>query len=177
MTPFMGGFASAFVVLGVLSMIPTGVPRGALMSTVTTGTNTGNQLTQNYDYSKIFIGENQYETGDLTNGTGSPVTYLAGTVMGRIAASQEFLPLVIAAVDGSQFPVGILAQDITIAAGATKNVPIGIAGRVIEGKLIFNGAETLSSLVDLRSLRDRIASDTVGIVLVVSTDNSGFDND
>ena len=178
LAPVTGGSITlVFIVLLAINMIPTGAPRGALLSTATPGTNTNNQLTVNYDYSKVFIGATQYATGDMTNGTGGDLTYPQGTLIGRISVSQELTPLVATAVDGSQFPVGILAEDIFIADTVTKEVPIGVAGRVVEGKVIFDGVEDFDTVVSGRSLRDRIGSDTVGIVLIVSTDNSEFDND
>jgi hypothetical protein len=146
------------------------------MSEVTTTTNTNNQLTNNYDYSKIFLFGNQYENGSIENATGAAVTIPAGTLMGRIGATQLLTPLASAAVDGSQFPVGVLAQTVIIPATTTLEISIGISGDVAEEKIIFDGTDDLDTLVSARSLRDRIASDTMGIKLVASTELTGFDN-
>lgn len=146
------------------------------MSEVTTTTNTNNQLTNNYDYSKIFLFDNRYENGVISNGGGSDITLNAGTLIGRIAANQELAACASGATDGSQFPIGVLAQTVIVPAGGSINASFGVAGEVAEEKIIFDGSDTFDTLVDGRSLRDRIASDSVGIKLVSSVENTGFDN-
>ena len=146
------------------------------MSEVTTTTNTNNQLTNNYDYSKIFLFGNKYADGDITNGGGAAIDIPAGTLIGRISGNQELTPCASGATDGSQFPVGILAQNVTIQAGATLSVSICVEGEVAEEKVILDGSDDFDTVVDDRSFRDRIAADTVGIKLVTSEDLTGFDN-
>jgi len=146
------------------------------MSNVTTTTNTNNQLTNNYDYSKIFLFGNQYENGKIANATGSPVTIPAGTLIGRIGASQLLIPCASGSTDGSEFPIGVLAQNVTIPANTAMEISIGISGDVAEEKIIFNGTDDFNTLVAARSFRDRISADTLGIKLVPSTELTGFDN-
>jgi len=146
------------------------------MSTGTVVLNTNSQLNINRDISQVFLGNNRFENVVHTNVTGAEEVLVAGTVMGRIAATGLLLPLIAAAVDGSQYPSGILANDVTLAIGASATVSICVEGEVAEEKLIFNAAETLLTVVDGRNLRDRIAADTVGIKLITSTDLTGFDN-
>jgi len=146
------------------------------MSTGTVVLNTNSQLNINRDISQVFLGNNRFENVVHTNVTGAEGVLVAGTVMGRIAATGLLLPLIAAAVDGSQYPSGILANDVTLAIGASATVSICVEGEVAEEKLIFNAAETLLTVVDGRNLRDRIAADTVGIKLITSTDLTGFDN-
>jgi Bacteriophage lambda head decoration protein D len=134
------------------------------------------QLTTNYDTSKIFIWNNRYETGTYTNPTGAEVSLLAGTLMGRVATTQKLKPCVSSASDGSQFPVGILADDYAVDYGESATVTICISGDVAEGKVILGGSDTLSTVVSSRSLRDRIAADTMGIKLVSSTEMTAEDN-
>lgn len=146
------------------------------MSEVTTTTNTNNQLANNYDYSKIFLFGNRYETGDVTNAGGADVTILAGTLIGRVAATQLLTPCASGAGDGSEFPIGVMAQDMIIPAGETVEISMCVAGEVAEEKIKFDGSDTMATLVDGRSIRDRIASDTVGILLITSTELTNFDN-
>jgi len=146
------------------------------MSTATIALNTANQLNINRDTAKVFLGSNRYEPEVHTNITGAEETLVAGTVMGRIAATGLLLPLKSAAVDGSQYPVGILTEDVTLAIAASANVSICVAGDVAEEQLGFDGADDLSTIIDGRQLGDRIASDTVGIKLVPTTELTGYDN-
>jgi len=147
------------------------------MSTVNQTTNTGQQAITNYDLSKIFLLNNRYATGTYTNSSGGSVTIVAGTVIGRISASGLLLPLVAAASDNSQFPVGISASAVTVANGASVTLTYCIAGDVAEEAVVFqNGTDTLNTVVSGRRLRDRIAADTVGIILKFSNDLTAFDN-
>lgn len=147
------------------------------MSEVTTNVNTNNMLSNNYDYSKIFLFGNKYTTGtSATNVSGSDVTLNAGQVMGRIAATGVLVPMTSGAVDGSQFPVGILAETIIIPDTQSVELPICIVGEVAEEKIIFDGADTFDTIVDLKTYRDRIASDTAGIVIVPGTELTKHDN-
>lgn len=147
----------------------------------TTGTNTNNQLTVNNDTSKIFIGENRHDTFDFEyeNATYDDVTIKAGTLFGQIHATAKVTPLASGASDGSQFPIGILAHDVTIEAGDTFDgtVTLCVEGRVAEDKVILNGSDTLNTVVSNRTLRARIGADTVGIKLVASTEMTAYDND
>lgn len=129
----------------------------------------------NTDVSKTFIWNPRSEDADFTD-SGSGITLKVGTVMGRISASGKILVLKSAAVDGSEIPVGILMQEVVVAASATVNLTFAVSGDVAEEKLIFDGSDDLDTVVDGRQLRDRIAADTVGIKLVKGTELTGFDN-
>lgn len=137
--------------------------------------NNGQQAIINTDRSKIFVWNNRYDKADYTNGGGSPVTLLAGTLMGRISASGKVIPLASAAADGSQFPIGILNEDHVVAAGATASVFYCVAGDVAEEKVILAGADTLETVVSGQRMRDRITSYT-GIKLVRATEMTAYDN-
>jgi hypothetical protein len=145
------------------------------MSSQSVVLNTGQQAIINTERSKIFIWNNRYDSADYTNGGGSPVTLAAGTLLGRISATGKVIPLASAAADGSQFPLGILADDYTVAAGATVKVYYGMAGDVAEEKVILAGSDTLETVVSGQRMRDRITSYT-GIKLVKSTDLTNYDN-
>jgi len=147
------------------------------MSTVNQRLNTPSQATTDYDLSKIFILNNRYENDNWVNNSNyDPLTLKIGTLMGRVAATNVLVPLDASKLDGSQFPVGILAQDITLSAGATDQVAICVSGDVAQEKVIFWTGNNMSTVVAGRTLHDRIGSDTVGIKLVPGTEMTDFDN-
>ena len=79
--------------------------------------NNGQQMQVNTDLSKIFIWRNDYRKYPYNNSAYDAVTLPAGTLMGVVAATGWVKPLVSTANDGSQFPVGVLAQDYTVEGG------------------------------------------------------------
>lgn len=150
------------------------------MSELTEQLNNGQQANFKRDTAKIFLWNNRYQKEEYTNGTGAEVTLKAGTLMGRVHASGEIVPLTSTPAvgsEGSQFPVGILNQDVTVANGVTVDVYICVAGDVAEEKVILSGTDTLETVIADRRLRDRIAADTHGIKLVVSDELTAFDNE
>lgn len=146
------------------------------MSSNNVALNTGNQAIINYDVSKIFIWDNRYEKANYTNSTYDPISLVPGTLMGRISATQEIVPLESGASDGSQYPVGILQSEITVDEGDTVSLTICVAGDVVESKVILEGSDTMNTVISGRSIRDRIGGDTVGIKLVPSTELTADDN-
>ncbi len=138
--------------------------------------NNGQQAIINQDVSKIFIGNNRYEKGSYTNSLYDPETLAAGILMGRVATTQALVKHVANASDGSQFPVGILAHDAVVEEGDTVELTICIAGDVAEEKVIMQTGNTLDTVISSRSIRDRIAADTVGIVLRAGTEMTAYDN-
>lgn len=146
------------------------------MSEVTNTINTDNQQHNDFDTSILALRDNKYETGYYQNSGYSDVDLAAGTVMGRIATSNYLIPLDAGASDGSQFPVGVLAQDHTVEAGETKNMNIIVAGEVAEEKIVFTDGSTLETVVSSKRLKDRISSDTAGIILVAGTELTKTDN-
>ena len=137
-----------------------------------------NQRTTNYDTAKIFIWNNRYESGEYTNPStsGAEVTLAKGTLMGRVSATQKLKPLVSTASDGSQFPVGILADDYTVDYLESATVFICTAGDVAEELVVLASGDTFNTVISSRSIRDRIAADTVGINLVSGQAQDGIDN-
>lgn len=147
------------------------------MSSVNTRINTGQQITTDYDVSKIFIWNNRYEGDSYVNNSGySSVTLYPGTVMGRIAGSGVLVPCLASANDGSQFPIGILVDQITLLAGQTKACMICISGDVAEDKVIFFYGDNLETVVAGRRFRDRIQADTAGVILRKRTEMTDYDN-
>lgn len=147
------------------------------MSVQTVVLNNGQQAIINTDLTKVFLFNRQSQEGTLLNATGAPVTYLEGQLLGRIGASNRLVPFAKAASDGSQFPVGVLIGQVTVAAGGTAKVFMCVAGDIAEEKLILGGADTPDTNVGGRTIRDLIQAETVGLKLVPSTDMSGgYDN-
>lgn len=137
-------------------------------------------LITNYDTSKIFVWNNRSQTENLANGTGAEKTYDVGLVMGRVFATGALLPSESDAVDGSEIPVGILAETYTIGDGESTDVSICIGGDVVQNKLVFNnGTDDLETKIvnqDNRPYRDAIQGMTLGVKLVPSTELTEEDN-
>lgn len=156
------------------------------MSTANTRLNTGQQLTTDYDLSKIFIGNNRYQSRNLVNSEYNPMFIAAGTVMGAIKGTGSgntppaVFPSVASATDGSQFPIGILAQDYNIADGTTAVVSLCVEGDVTKDKVQFWNAPTDTYATvpsgGNKAYYDEIGSSTVGIKLVDDTEMTDFDN-
>lgn len=146
------------------------------MSTQTIVTNTGQQVFVNTDLSKIFLWENRYVMAPYNNSAYTSVTLAAGTLMGRVASTGYIKPLASGASDGSQYPVGILADDFIVEGGDLLDLPICNYGDVDPAKIVFQGTDSLDTTVSDKRLRDRIASDTAGIRLVPTTEMTAPDN-
>lgn len=143
------------------------------------------QLFTNYDVSKIFIGNNRYKTAEYTNGTGSEVTLAAGTLMGRIFATNKVTPNVSSATNGSQLPVGVLADSYVVANGVTVTITMCIGGDIAQEKVTLGGSDTLATAITLTdSGTDTVGVGTLGdlivartqIYLVAGTELTGYDN-
>lgn len=144
------------------------------MSSQTIVTNTGVQATINTDLSRVFLWENRYASANFNNELYDPLIMKAGKLLGRVAATQTLALCDTDSTDGSQYPIGILAEDVTIEDGETKAVSYCIYGDVAEDKIILNGNDTLSSVVNGQSLRDRIAM--MGVRIIPSTEMTANDN-
>lgn len=141
--------------------------------------NTGNQITTDYEYSKIFLFNNRYEDDSdayVNNSGYSTLTLLAGTVMGRVTGSGQLKPCYVGATDGSQEPVGILAHDIVnLPSGSSANVVICIGGDVAQKKVIFLFGDTLETQANGRRYKDRIQTNTT-IILRGGEEMTDYDN-
>jgi len=148
------------------------------MSSITNPLNTGQQMTTNYDLSKIFLWDNRYDSENYVNNSNyNPVTILAGTVMGRIASTGRVVPCDASQTDGSQIPMGVLAQDVLLLGGALQKVAICVRGDVNQNALIFwtgNSVNTIVGNNPPRRMFDLIQDS--GIKLVSGTEMSATDN-
>src|ERR1039458_2316584 len=93
------------------------------MSLQTIGTNNGVQLFVNTDLSRVFLWENRYSKGSFNNSQYDPLVMKAGTLLGRIGGTQTLCQCFSTSSDGSEYPIGILADDVTIVDGTTVSVP------------------------------------------------------
>ncbi len=147
------------------------------MSEITQVFNDGDSAQFNRDVSKIFIGCNEYEARSYTNSTYDDVTLLAGTVMGIVATSGQLKPLTSGASDGSQFCVGILRETHIVEAGDQVDIFVCVSGKVAEEKLLLQDSDTLETVVSGRRIRDKIAAETVGVLIIPPADElTGWDN-
>lgn len=138
--------------------------------------NTAAQQITNFDTNKLLLGGNDYVKGDYVGDTYDDINLTAGLVMGRIASTNKVVECVSTATDGSELPIGILANDTTIEAGETRSLTICVKGQVARELVTFSGSDTFATVVDDRTYEDRIMSDTAGIILSEGEQLTGFDN-
>lgn len=148
------------------------------MSTISNVRQTANQLTTNYDVSKIFLGENERIVANYATTPG--VTLANGLILGQVAATGALVAYDNTASDGSQFPIGVLdlgiVESTTIAAAGNKNLYIVNKGRVNESKLSFPDGIDLDSIIsgDGRTVRQYM--NAMGIIFDGAEELTGFDN-
>ena len=148
------------------------------MSSYVVTQNTGQQVTTNYNLEKLFLRDNRYENDNVLNNAGyTSVSFLAGTVLGRVASTRALVPWNASASDGSQYVVGILARDVlNLAAGSNATVSICIAGDVNAQLVVFFDQSNLNTVGAGRTAFDHIQGDTSGIVLRLRNELTGYDN-
>lgn len=143
-------------------------------------------LRQTYNYATLFTWNPRSIVGSYTNSGGSAVTLPMGTVFGQAFAGTQtngyntVLPSVSTATDGSQDPIGLLAQTITVAAGVTVTVTLIGQGDIAQGGVIFNnGTDTLWTEVTIASnVEGTYYSRMIGkgMWLVPTTEGTYLDN-
>lgn len=151
------------------------------MSSNNTQFSGNNRMQVNTNLAKVFPFKKELKNYSYTNSTGVTKTWLAGTVMGVVAATGKVLPVASAAVDGSAIPIGVLAKDVTVADGVTINVPVAVHGtHVREDMLLFQGADTISTNVLIAAnygMRYREHLITRGILPIPASNAVTTDND
>lgn len=65
-----------------------------------------------------------------------------GTVLGRITASGNYVPVDSTATDGSEVAVCILAETVTVSSTADKPAPAYFTGEFNQDALVFGGSDT-----------------------------------
>ncbi len=136
---------------------------------------TRNQTQFDYDFTKVFVRNNNYRTINFAP-VGADLVLTIGMLIGTISATAKGKKLASASVDGSQYPTGVCSENITILDGANADVNLCIGGEVAEEKLTLDGVDTLDTVIDGRIIRDRIAADTLGIRLVPTSQLAEHDN-
>jgi hypothetical protein len=148
------------------------------MTSITSILNTRNQQIANYDYTKLALGDNEFVSHDYT-ATGD-TTLAAGLVLGKVAATGALVDYNPAAIDGSQFPIGILFlgvhEDVTILDTTTETLTLINKGRVAESLVSFPGGVTIDDIIagDGRTVRDYL--NAMGIILEGGTELTKIDN-
>jgi Bacteriophage lambda head decoration protein D len=143
---------------------------------------TRNQLTVNTDITKTFVWMNRFETVEFyyDNTTLGDVIIPEGTVLGRILSSQKVVPWTSGATDGSQYPVGILKDDVYVVYGSIfdGNASMCVAGDVAGEKIGLQGSDTLTTQVGTsgRSLQDWLSSVQGGIRIMNADQHTAYDN-
>lgn len=147
------------------------------MSTFTHVPMNANSQMGNYDTTKIFLRDNKFEVGSFTNADlYDDVTLQAGTLLGRVASTNKLVIFNASGSDGSQFPVGVLAEGKVVGEGETVNLTFCTGGEISKGKIILPSGVTFNTVVSGKTVNDRIKSDTAGIILVQADQLTGFDN-
>lgn len=95
----------------------------------------------------------------------------AGLLLGRVNSTLKVVPWVSTAEDGSQYPIGATAKPYTLAASAEIKMVMVTDGDIPEQNLAVAGAETLGTIVDGKTLKDRLRCDA-NIILTSSTENT-----
>lgn len=141
------------------------------MSSITQSNQTRNQLFSAYDFSKTFLFDNKYRKVNIA-ASGADVVLAIGTLIGAVGATYQ----IYASGVGNIQLIGVCAEAITISDGTNADVQICTGGKVTEEKLIFDGLDDLDTVVANKTIRDRIASDTLGIELAATDELTANDN-
>lgn len=147
--------------------------------TQTTGLQNRNSLFVDTDVSKIFVWNNRYDKATFTNSSGGELVLTAGMLIGRVSADSKIAILKSASTDGSQIPVGILAEGITLQDTESADLNFCVAGDVDENKVIYDGTDTKATTITFETNLDRTYQDliaSIGIRVVESTELTGHDN-
>lgn len=140
---------------------------------------TKNQATYDLDRSKLLVFGNSFiQDATYRNVSGSAESVAEGQLMGIIAASGKWTVCKSGASDGSQIPRGIFLDTLTDIADSTdvENVSLVNGGKVNVAKLIFNGTDTLDTLVGGIRMQDLLIANCKDLELVTINDDSIADN-
>jgi len=138
---------------------------------------TSNKLVFNHDTSKLFLRDNRFIEVTYTNPSGVAEAVLEkGLVMGRVAATEKVLPLVDDATNGSQYPLGILNASQTVAASGTVTLTLCVSGDVDKSLVVLPAGTDFNTVIEAKTVADRLMSDTKGLFLVISDELSDYDN-
>jgi len=139
---------------------------------------TKNQAAFDLDRKKLLVASNSFFNGDYANISGALESVALGQLMGRVSATGKLVVCKSAAVDGSQFPVGIMLDVLTdvAIAGTVDGINLVNGGKVREDMLVLDGTDTLDTVVDGRTMRDQLILNSKDLELVTVEDDTNFDN-
>ena len=101
-----------------------------------------NPVITNLDKRILEMGDNKFRTGILLSGE----VVVKGQVIGFVSASQKLKETASASVDGSEFARAIAFHDVD-ASGGDKPITYIYEGDVDDSLLVFNGGDTLVTVV------------------------------
>lgn len=144
------------------------------MSSQSIPLNTGAQAIIQTESREVFLWNKRTQDGQINNATYSDLVLAEGTVLGRVSGTGLLKVFQSGSSDGSQFPIGVLVDGVTIPAGLTYNVAMCDDGDVNANGLIFQGGDTLQTVVSSQRVIDRLK--LAGIKVIASRDLTGYDN-
>ena len=126
-----------------------------------------NNVYASYDPTSLFAGAwpVRHRPVTVASGANAAGTVLArGTLLGRVTATDKYIPCVKTAADGSQNPAAVLAADLD-ASAADAVGPAYDAGEFAAEKLILDASWSIATLqAALRQAASRIYARTVGVL-------------
>ena len=113
--------------------------------------NTSNQVTADYDYEKLLLGDNIVKLVTFVNDTGAELSISEGLVLGRItdagANNLKIKAFDSTNTDGSQNILGVLMNDYTLAIAEEFSVGVIVSGKVNSNKVSLSGNDTIDTIV------------------------------
>lgn len=135
------------------------------------------QLIVTEQVKRIFLFGNTTVDGTYKNITAGLETVKMGQVMGKVAATGKWVICKSAAVDGSEIPRAVSSEEITDATAAQEVlVSLIDGGEINKAGLVFNGADTLDTLVGGVRMEDLLIANSRSLSLKTITDTAGFGN-
>ena len=149
------------------------------MAEITNVLNNRNASITNYDVSEYLFGGNSFGSGTYTDG-GAGSTLPVLLLLGKVAATGALVPLAPAAIDGSQFPIGLLwlggSTEIVLTAGQAFTAEYVNKGKVDRAKIGLPAGVTLADVIvgDGRTVEDYL--NAMGLILETYTELTVLDN-
>ncbi len=107
-------------------------------------------MSETYTPDKLIAGDFKLVTGEVTILSGQNLS--KGALLGKITASGKCQLCDSAASDGSEDPIGILAEACDASGGDQTNVPYYLTGEFNQDAITFGGSDTAAT--HLAALRD-----------------------
>jgi hypothetical protein len=139
---------------------------------------TDNQATFDRTYVPLVLGEIRTIDKPYKNVSGAIEDVALGQVMGVIAATGKWTVCKSAAIDGSAVPRGVINQELVDMPIGQEldSIPIINFGDLDRAELVFNGTDTLDTLVGGIRMEDLLIANSQGIKLRTASDASSLAN-